>query len=175
MYVKEMFFSQRLADKNSQIMDKYFTLNKKLDNFMDYLDIELVMNKFSERVHLLAHQAPLDADRFRDYNALYSFRTHYNAIEGQYKNFNSILEGISEILDYLADITNDLYDAKNLGEEEDNQDYVQFIWDEIKNVRGYKKVFTLMFDKVEKSLSVGKTIQDIDYHAEDYILEYKAV
>ena len=52
-------------------------------NFMDYLDIELVMNKLSEKIHKIAHISPLDADRFRDFNALYGFRTIYGTIEGQ--------------------------------------------------------------------------------------------
>ena len=73
-------------------MDAYFTLNKKLDNLMDYLDIELTMSKLSASVHKIAHKVPLDADRFRDYNALYSYRTKYLTIQGQYKDYENKLK-----------------------------------------------------------------------------------
>lgn len=148
----------------------YFTLNKKLDNLMDYLDIELVMNKLSAEIHKIAHVAPLDADRFRDYNALYSFRTKYNTIQGQYKDYTNPAEGMGDILSYLADMTNALYDAKAMGKEEENDDYVKFISEEIQKIRSYKKQFILLHDKIQKSLEEGNTVQDIDFNANDFII-----
>lgn len=171
MFDKNIFFSQELADKNSEIMNMYFTLNKKLDNLMDFLDIEFVMSKLSAHIHKIAHIAPLDADRFRDYNALYSYRTKYTTIQGQYQNFSNILEGIVEILNYLADMTNTLYDAKLMGRKEENEDYVKFISQEIQHIRYYKKQFILIHDKIQKSLEVGNTIQDIDFRSDDFIIE----
>ena len=171
MFDKNIFLSQRLADKNSELMDAYFTLNKKLDNLMDYLDIELVMSKLSASIHLIAHQAPLDADRFRDYNALYSYRTKYGTIQGQFKDYANPVEGIADILSYLADMTNMLYDAKSMGKSEENEDYVKFINTEIEKIRSYKKQFILFHDKIQKSLECGNTVQDIDFYSSDYIIE----
>lgn len=171
MFDKNIFLSQILADKNSELMDAYFTLNKKLDNLMDYLDIELTMSKLSASVHKIAHKAPLDADRFRDYNALYSYRTKYGSIQGQYKDYSNPVEGMADIINYLADMTNMLYDAKTMGRAEENEDYVKFISTEIEQIRAYKKQFILFHDKIQKSLECGNTIQDIDFYSDDYILE----
>lgn len=171
MFDNNIFLSQRLADKNSEIMDAYFTLNKKLDNLMDYLDVEQSMNKLSTSIHIIAHKAPLDADRFRDYNALYSFRTKYGTIQGQYKNYINPLEGITDILSYLVEMTNMLYNAKYMGQTEENYDYVKFINTEIEKIRYYKKQFILFHDKIQKSLESGNTLQDIDFYSNDYIIE----
>ena len=168
--LKEMFISKKIADTNSYIMDMYFTLNKKLDNFMDYLDIELVMNKLSEKIHKIAHISPLDADRFRDFNALYGFRTIYGTIEGQYEDFGNILEGVYKITMYILDIDNALSDAMELANIEKNDDYRKFISDEIEKLREYKKQFILLYDKIEKSIDVGNTLKDIDSRTSDYIL-----
>ena len=151
-------------------MDAYFTLNKKLDNLMDYLDIELVMSKLSASIHLIAHQAPLDADRFRDYNALYSYRTKYGTIQGQYKDYTNPVEGIADILSYLADMTNMLYDAKSMGKSEENDDYVTFMYTEIEQIRTYKKQFIVFHDRLQTAVECGNTIQDIDYYSNDYII-----
>ena len=171
MFDKNIFLSQALADKNSELMDAYFTLNKKLDNLMDYLDIELVMSKLSASVHKIAHKAPLDADRFRDYNALYSYRTKYSTIQGQYKDYENPVEGMADILSYIADMTNMLYDAKSMGKSEENEDYIKFINEEIQKIRYYKKQFILFHDKIQKSLECGNTVQDIDFYSDDYIIE----
>lgn len=169
MYNKSMFISQNIIDMNNLLMDMYFTFNKKMDNFMDYVDINLVMNNLSGALHKIAHMYPLDADRFRDYNAMYSFRSIYGTIEGQYKNFDNILTGLSEVLEYILDIDNSLTQAKKIGKEEDNPDYCKFISDEVKQLRKYKKQFIFMYDKIQACLTVGNTLQDIDFNYKDFL------
>lgn len=170
MFDKNIFINQEIADKNSEIMDMYFTLNKKLDNLMDYMDIILVMPKMADLVHhKIAHIAPLDADRFRDYNALYGFRTKYNTIDGQYIEFDNLLQGVDSILDYIVDIDNAISEAKQLAEKEDNYDYKKFLNEETVHLRSYIKQFILLHDKVEQYIKVGNTEQDLDFRAEDII------
>lgn len=168
MFNKEMFISGKIADKNSEIMNAYFTLNKKLDNLMDYVDINCIMPLFSQGLHKIAHRAPIDADRFRDYNALYSFRTKYTSIEGQYKDFSNPLEGIDDILDYLCDMDNMLAEAKLIAKTEENYDYERFLNKEIVHLRDYKKQFVLLHDKLEQYLKEGNTLQDYDFRADKY-------
>ena len=168
MFDKGVFISERIADKNSEIMDCYFTLNKKLDNLMDYVDIVCVMPLFSTGLHKIAHKAPIDADRFRDYNALYSYRTKYRTIEGQYKDFANPLEGIDSILEYLSDMDNIFDEAKNLAKAEENHDYSKFINEEIRAFREYKKQFILLHDKIERYMVEGNSMQDFDFRCEPY-------
>lgn len=163
-----MFISEAISEKNSEIMNMYFTLNKKLDNLMDFVDIEWVMPNFSNGLHKIAHEAPLDADRFRDYNALYSFRTKYNTIEGQFKDFKDPLDGINDILDYIGDIDNSLASAKEIAVREENYDYGKFIDEEYALLRRYKKQFITLNDKLGKYIAEGNTYQDYDYRSEAY-------
>lgn len=169
MFNKSMFISENISKKNSEIMDAYFTLNKKLDNFMDYVDIVCVMPNFSNILHLIAHKAPLDADRFRDYNALYSYRTFYNTIEGQYKDFESPLDGITFIIDHIIDIDILLAEAKDIAKQEENYDYECFIDKEIIHLREYKKQFIIFNDKLEQYLKQGNTMQDFDFRCKSYM------
>lgn len=171
MFDEDIFLNKTIADKNSEIMNMYFTLNKKLDNLMDYVDIVLIMPNFSEGLHLIAHKAPLDADRFRDYNALYSFRTKYTEIGSQYKDFSSALGGIDDILDYLSDMDNALAEAKGLAKSQDNYDYSRFIDKEITQLRFYKKQFILLHDKIKQYIVENNTMQDFDYRCRSYFIE----
>ena len=170
MFNKTVFLSERIAIKNSEIMNAYFSLNKELDNLMDYVDIELVMPNFSNHLHLIAHKAPIDADRFRDYNALYSFRTHYDTIQGEFKDFSDIREGIEYILSFLLDMDNMFAEAKAIAEQEENYDYSRFINGEIIKIREYKKQFILLYDKLEQYAKEGNSLQDFDARCDSFFI-----
>lgn len=170
MFDKNIFINEKIADKNSEIMNAYFTLNKKLDNLMDYVGIVFNMHKFSQELHKVAHKAPIDADRFRDYNALYSFRTKYNTIVGQYTEFANPLEGIDSILEFLADMDNMFAEAKNIAKAEENYDYNKFLSTEIKNFRPYKEQFIILHDQIKSYIANGNTYQDFDFRCEPYFV-----
>lgn len=170
MFEKQIFVTTQIADKNSEIMDSYFTLNKILDNLMDYVDIECVMPIFANELHKIAHKAPIDADRFRDYNASYSFRTQYNTIQGQYQDFESPLKGIEYVLGHLADIDNLLAEAKDIATKENNYDYNYFVDEEISHLREYKKQFILLYDKLEKYSQLGNSLQDFDSRCKEFFI-----
>jgi len=172
MYDKRLFLTQRLADKNSELMNLYFKLNKRLDNFVNYIGVSLNMNKMSDALHQkYAHLAPINADDFSDYNALYSYRSHYDTITGETIEYDNILSGLEDVLTLIADIDLSLSDAKLMGDDEQNDDYVKFITDQIKALRIYKKQFILLYDKIGMALSLGNTLMDIDFAYEDYIIE----
>jgi hypothetical protein len=172
MYDKRMFLSQRIADKNSELMNLYFKLNKRLDNFVNYIGVSLNMNKMSDALHhKYAHLAPINADDFSDYNALYSYRSHYDTILGETIEYDDIMSGIEDVLKLISDIDISLSDAKVMGQDEQNDDYVKFITDQIKVLRIYKKQFILLNDKVNMALSLGNTLMDIDFAYEDYLIE----
>lgn len=168
MFDKNIFINDKIADKNSEIMNAYFTLNKKLDNLMDFVGIVYNMSKFSKELHKVAHKAPLDADRFRDYNALYSFRTKYNTITGQYIEFSNPLEGVDSILEFLVDMDNMFAEAKAIAKAEENYDYNKFLSTEIKNFRPYKEQFITLHDQLESYIANGNTYQDFDFRCESY-------
>lgn len=177
MYDKKMLLSQRLANKNSDLMNIFFRLNKKLDNFVNYIEVDLNMGKLSSLLHKgnsdsagYAHYAPLFADLFSDYNSSFSYRSTYDTIQGETKQYSGIMEGIEDVLDLIIDIDNALSDAKKMGKEEDNDDYIKFISNRIKDFRQYKVEFILLNDKVGMSLMDGNTVQDIDYRADDFFI-----
>jgi len=149
----------------------YFTLNKKLDNFVNYLLVDLNMDNLSEHLHkMYAHGAAGHADSFSDYNALYSYKSTYNTINGETTQFANIIDGIENILDCLIDIDNGLTDAIKVGEEEDNKDYVKFINDEFIYLRKFKAQFILLNDKIGKAIRVGNTIMDVENNYEKYLI-----
>lgn len=172
MYDKKIFLSQKIADKNSELMNLYFKLNKRLDNFVNYIDVELNMNKMSEALHLkYAHYAPIVADHFSDYNSMYSYRSVYSTILSETEDYGSFLEGVEHILELLEDIDIAISSAKQIGTEEENDDYVRFIKDEILELRKFKKQFILIYDKASTALQIGNTLQDIDNYSENYIID----
>ena len=166
-----MLLSQTLADKNSQVMTMYFQLNKKLDNFVNFILVDYSMEKLSEALHKnYAHRAPITADNFSDYNAAYSYRATYGAVEEETVTYGGFLEGVADVLSYLIDIDNALAEARELGVRENNIDYVVFIDEQFKELGAYKKEFVLLYDKAEKYLALGNTLQDIDARYEDFLI-----
>jgi hypothetical protein len=81
------------------------------------------------------------------------------------------MSGIEDVLRLISDIDISLSDAKVMGQDEQNDDYVKFITDQIKVLRIYKKQFILLNDKVSMALSLGNTLMDIDFAYEDYLIE----
>lgn len=172
MYDKTLFLSQRIADKNSELMNLYFKLNKRLDNFVNYIGVSLNMNKMSDELHhKYAHLAPIIADDFSDFNAIYSYRSHYDTITGETIEYDNIVSALEDVLLLISDIDISLSDAKEMGQDEQNDDYIKFITDQIKKLRIYKKQFILLYDKITMALSLGNTLMDIDFAYKDYILE----
>ena len=166
-----MFISQTLAEKNSQIMTMYFQLNKKLDNFVNYILVDFSMEKLSEALHKeYAHKAPITADNFSDYNAAFSYRASYGAVEEETQTYAGFLDGVSDVLSYLIDIDNALAEARELGVRENNIDYVVFIDSQFKELGIYKKEFILLYDKAEQYLKLGNTLQDMDARYEDFLI-----
>ena len=166
---KDLLETKRLADALSCIMDLYFQLNKKLDNVMDWLDIECNMNKLSAYIHEIAHTAPLVADHYRDFNAANGRRTLYRPIAGEVKDFTNILEPFEEVLEFIIFIQTEINNALDIAKEEDNIDAYEFLMSEIRVVREYKKQFVLFIDKLSASLNQNMSLQSIDNNWEDYI------
>lgn len=153
-------------------MNLYFKLNKRLDNFVNYIGVTLNMNKLSDALHQnYAHLAPLKADNFSDYNAIYSYRATYNTITGETEEYTDILAGIEDVIKLISDIDIALSDAKAMGKDEQNDDYIKFISDEMKGLRVFKQQFILLYDKISAALSAGNTLMDIDFAYEDYLIE----
>ena len=172
MDYKTLFMSQKIADKNSQLMNLYFKLNKRLDNFVDYIGVSLNMNKMSDVLHhKYAHLAPIIADDFSDYNALFSYRSKYETITGETEEYSNIVVALESVLSLISDIDIALSDAKVMAEDEQNDDYLKFISDQNKKLRIFKKQFILLYDKIRMALTLGNTLMDIDFAYEDYIIE----
>jgi hypothetical protein len=166
------FISQKIANQNSEMMNLYFKLNKRLDNFVDYIGVSLGMDNFSAELHSrYAHLAPIIADNFSDYNAAYNYRSYYATIEGETEEYPNFLTGVTDILDLLRDIDVALSNALDLGRTEQNDDYIKFINDEELNLRKFKKQFVFIYDKVSVALKQGNNLIMIDHFYKDYIIE----
>lgn len=171
MYDKTLFLSKRIAEKNDEIMNLYFQLNKKLDNFVNYIEVDLNMNKMSKELHTkYAHLAPIIADDFSDYNASFSYRSKYSMINGETKEYTDFFDGIDDILNLLTEIDIAFTDAKSIAKEEENDDYKKFISDEVVKLRTFKQQFILISDKATYAVEAGNTLQDIDHNYKDYII-----
>ena len=166
---KDLLETKQLADALSGIMDLYFQLNKKLDNIMDWLDIECNMNNLSAYIHKIAHTAPLVADHYRDFNAANGRRTLYRPIAGEVKDFTNILEPFDEVVNFLIFIQTEINNAMDIAKEDDNIDAYEFLLSEVKVVREYKKQFVLFVDKLSAALNQNMSLQSIDHNWEDYI------
>lgn len=174
MYDKTMFLSQATVDKNTDIATMMFQLNKKLDNVVNYMLVDLVMDSLSEALHLqYSHKTPILADHFSDYCSLYGYKINYNTVQAEIKQYSSLMESIVDVLDYIVDIDNAFSEGINLGMREQNYDYVKFLFDELIGTRKLKKQFILLHDKVEKALEAGNTLQDIDFNYDKFFIPYE--
>lgn len=167
-----LLFSPALASKNNELMNLYFRLNKRLDAFVNYLLVDLNMDNLSEYLHTnYAHGAAGHADSFSDYNAIYSFRSIYNTIPGESGSYENIMDGINDVCDLLVDIDNQLAEAIKLGKEEENMNYINFIYGEYNYLTKFEKQFIMLHDKVSKALACGNSVVDIENNYEKYVLE----
>ena len=164
--------SDTLSSKISEIGQLYFNYNRLLDAGMDFLDIDMNMNKMSEYIHKnIAHKAPIDADSFRDYNASKSKRTDYltpilgdaGSYEGDPLNF------FSKAFLYALKIQKEIESGISLATQEGDYDACEFLRDQISTIREYKDQFVIFYDKCESAIKAGNTWQDIDSRWEDFV------
>jgi ferritin len=167
-----MLLSDTLSSKISEIGNLYFNYNRILDAGMDFLDIEMNMNKLSEFIHeKIAHKAPIDADTFRHYNSSKSKRTDYATpilgSSGDYEGDPLKLFSMGYL--YASKIQQEIANGINLAMQEGDIDTCEFLRNQIATVREYKDQFVLLYDKCEASIKAGNTWQDIDNRWEDFV------
>jgi len=169
MIDKNLLLSETLSKKLSEIMNMYFQLNRILDAGMDFLDVDMNMNKISNYIHLnFAHKAPIDADAFRDRNADNSYRTYYGNIESSDGNYTTPLAFFEYALEYILKIIDAISDGIDFAKSENDEETKQFLMNQFPNIGIYKKQFVLLCDKCEKAIQEGNTWQDIDNRWEDF-------
>lgn len=169
MIDKNLLLSEALSKRLSDIMNMYFQYNRILDALVDYLDVDMNMNMMSNYIHeTYAHRAPLDADRYRDFNSANSRRTFYGNIDASEGNYESPIAGFEYALEYVLKIMDSIQDGIDLAKSEGDEDSKKFLQEELKNMRVYKKQFVLLCDKCEQAIAEGNTWQDIDHRWQDY-------
>lgn len=173
MIDKEYLLSEPLSSEISGIGNLYFNYNRILDAGMDYLDVDMKMTNLSYFIHeKLAHQAPIDADAFRDFNAKNGRRTDYGvAIEGNSGEYDNPLKFFAYAFSYAVKILKAIGTATDSAQQEKNLEVCEFLRTQIDVVCKYKTQFVFLFDKCEIAIQQGLTWQDIDNMWEDYIVE----
>ena len=148
-------------------MNLYFKLNKRLDNFVDYIGVSLNMNKMSDVLHhKYAHLAPIIADDFSDYNALFSYRSKYETITGETEEYSNIIVALESVLSLISDIDIALTDAKVMAEDEQNDAHADgFDEMSIRELKEYAdKAYKLTFKGNMKKAEIIEELRRMEQH-----------
>ena len=172
MIDKQLLLSPSLSNKISDIGNLFFNYNRILDAGMDYLDIDKGMTKTSEFIHNeLAHKAPIDADKFRDFNAVNRVRTNYGTpIEGSVGTYSSPLDFYLYAFSYAVKILKAIDEGISLAEQEGNTEAKMFLKGQVSVASKYKHQFALLYDRSESAIEQGNTWIDLDSMWQDFIL-----
>jgi len=172
MIDKQLLLSASLSNKISKIGNLLFNYNRVLDAGMDYLDIDVGMRKTSEFIHeKLAHTAPIDADKFREFNAKNRIRTNYGVpIDGSAGDYSTPLEFYLYAFTYAVKIIQEIKEAVELAEQEGSLKAKTFLMSQVDTVSRYEYQFALLHDRSESAIDQGNTWLDLDSMWQDFVL-----
>jgi hypothetical protein len=160
--------SEELNVEFSNMVGKFFTLNRICDRGVSVLSVTFAMNKSSEVIHKkICHLAPSLADLISEFQDSRNCLTVYPATPIGDKMYGNPLEFFKDILNMMIEIEGDMDNVRGMAKELNDYASIVFLDSFMSKILSLTKQCLLLVDKSE---FYGDDLMSFDHRIEDWII-----